>query len=490
VDIVSTVSPLIASVTVNNTTVNNELIDCTLTLAGDGRASTFDITLADNDNQYNTLVPGNNVAVSVAKSVASLTTIFQGVVERTKRKRPDANVTYLTLSGTDYSTNLLNKIVTAEYHSDTAVRLSGWSVSEIIDDLMTTYAPDITTNNVTAVSSTIIPDIVFNYQPLSDCVRELADYAPLFTFYVDGNKDLHFFFEEGRSSGITLDGTNIRSFDVETDIQNTKNYIYIIGGDELKIDVNNDGVGGGSVTTYDFWRAVQFQPTETDLKELRVYVSKDGNPTMDLDGEIREDNGSDSPSGSLIQIFQIPKSRILNAGFYSALINFKPLNTAQKHWLILYSSGGDASNTYNWFHDGGSSGTIATSVDGVTWSTSATTYTLASQTVYAQPLLFISQDDDSVTKYGQLETVIAKPTITRRDQAELIGQKHKKQYARARKEFRLSIVPPDQIINPGETVTIVDTPTNTSGSFLVTQTEYHIRGYETYDMSLRAFGTV
>ena len=487
-----TISPLISSVTVANTTVNDILMNCTVTLAGDGRASTFDLSLFDTHNSYtNTFKAGDEVAVSVAKSVGSLTNIFTGLVDRTKIDRPEKNVTIFSLGGADYSTKLMNTIVpgqqdTGSYHSDSIVRQSGWSISEILDDLMSKHVPDITTNNVTHVSNTILPDVVFNYQPLSDCIKELADYAPLYTFYVDGNKDLHFFFEEARDSGVILDNTLIRSLTVEVDTENTKNRAYILGGDELLIDINNT-TASASVTTFDFWRASRKTLSQVDLRDLQLYISKTGNPPTDFEGEIRETNGN-NPTGSVVKIFSIPKSKILNAGWYQANINYHPINTGKDHWIIAYKSGGDSSNTYNWFHNNSTDGSISTSTDGTSWSNTSSTYTFAAKTIYGKPLVLISEDDPSIKKYGAFETTISQPNITRRDQADIIGRQYMRQSARARKELRMSIFPPDQILLPGQTVYVSDTPTSTSGNFLITEITYSIKGYETYDVGLRCFG--
>lgn len=64
------------------------------------------------------------------------------------------------------------------------------TIADIIDDLVTSYAPSFTTNNV--ASNFVIQKIVFNQLPVSTCIKRLAEIVS-YDWYVDEDKDIHFF---------------------------------------------------------------------------------------------------------------------------------------------------------------------------------------------------------------------------------------------------------------------------------------------------------
>jgi hypothetical protein len=67
---------------------------------------------------------------------------------------------------------------------------TGQSITAIITDLVSSYAPTFT---VTNVNSGFIPEkIVFNQVPLTTCLKRLADIVN-YDWYIDEDKDVHFF---------------------------------------------------------------------------------------------------------------------------------------------------------------------------------------------------------------------------------------------------------------------------------------------------------
>ena len=64
------------------------------------------------------------------------------------------------------------------------------TIEDIIDDIITGYAPTFTTTNVS--STFTISRIVFNQVPVGNCIKRLADIVQYY-WYIDPDKDIHFF---------------------------------------------------------------------------------------------------------------------------------------------------------------------------------------------------------------------------------------------------------------------------------------------------------
>lgn len=109
--------------------------------------------------------------------------VFGGTVVSVK-KAPfsGAEGEILQIKCTDYTYLMDSRMAARVYENET--------ITDIIDDLITSYAPGFTSNNVT--STFVIEKIVFNQVPLSQCIKRLAEITN-YNWYVDENKDVHFF---------------------------------------------------------------------------------------------------------------------------------------------------------------------------------------------------------------------------------------------------------------------------------------------------------
>jgi hypothetical protein len=106
------------------------------------------------------------------------------------------------------------------------------TIEDIIDDLVTSYAPTFTTNAVT--STFLINKIVFNQIPLSDCLRRLAEIVS-YDWYIDVDKDIHFFPQYANSAPFNLTDTNgnyvYKSLNRLTDGSQLVNRVKVRGGE-------------------------------------------------------------------------------------------------------------------------------------------------------------------------------------------------------------------------------------------------------------------
>jgi hypothetical protein len=113
---------------------------------------------------------------------------------------------------------------------------------DIAVNLMESFAPEgmFTTNHV-QVGNFNVSTIQFNYQQLSKALQALATQIG-WDWFIDADRDLHFYFAEGNAASsseviqapIVIDDTTgdieWPTLDVQVDITNMKNAVYVVGG--------------------------------------------------------------------------------------------------------------------------------------------------------------------------------------------------------------------------------------------------------------------
>lgn len=83
-----------------------------------------------------------------------------------------------------------------------------------------------------------ITTIKFNYEQVTKCLEALANQIG-WQWYIDPDKKVHFFLAENNTAPITIDDTSggieWNTLDVDQNLQNMKNSVYVIGGTYKKI---------------------------------------------------------------------------------------------------------------------------------------------------------------------------------------------------------------------------------------------------------------
>jgi hypothetical protein len=116
---------------------------------------------------------------------------------------------------------------------------------DIVIDLVTNFCggKGFTTNHVMK-GNFLVPSIKFNYQQPTKCLESLAKLIG-WEWYIDPVKDIHFFLGdiesaagEGGTAPVTIDQTSGQiewnSLNVDTNLQNMKNSVFVIGGNYSK----------------------------------------------------------------------------------------------------------------------------------------------------------------------------------------------------------------------------------------------------------------
>lgn len=179
---------------------------------------------------------------------------------------------YPGITGRDYGADLGAKLVRKRYAAQTP--------KQIIDDILTTYfsGAGFTTTNVADGPAVTIG---FNYRPADVCIASLADLIG-YEWYVDYDKDIHFFPKESEYAPISLaDGsTNYRGFRVLRDPTQIRNRVYVRGATYYGAEKTVNLVGNGQTRVWQL-------PYE--IKE----VSMDLNGAAVTDGVDNLTNGKD-----------------------------------------------------------------------------------------------------------------------------------------------------------------------------------------------------
>jgi len=194
----------------------------------------FEVTTHENK----TFVPTINQAVVLTENG---TKEFSGVIVSVSQSTERKIVRY-KISCKDNSQHLDRKVVTERFENKTL-----WF---IVDYLITTYADaeSFTVNNVGGAGLTI-NSIAFNRIPLSECFKKLSKLTN-FSWYVDYDKDIHFFSKNTEPAPFSLTDTSgnyqYDSLTISEDLSQIRNSITVEGGtkigDERVVYEDGDGV--------------------------------------------------------------------------------------------------------------------------------------------------------------------------------------------------------------------------------------------------------
>ena len=154
--------------------------------------------------------------------------IFGGVItERNQIIKGGLLIAY-EIRCKDYSQYLDRRVVVRNYASVTA--------RSIVLDLISVYTSGFTTTNVAATTPTV-GSIKFNYEQVTRCLTQLADQIG-WDWYVDPDKDIHFFDSENLSAPFELSDTGDKyewnSLEINNTITQIKNSVFVRGGEYKK----------------------------------------------------------------------------------------------------------------------------------------------------------------------------------------------------------------------------------------------------------------
>lgn len=163
---------------------------------------------------------------------------------------------YIDVRCKDYTHALDRQLVSKTYTSQT--------VNSIISNLITTFSTGFTTTNVNC--TTTIDKVQFNYLPISKCLEKLTELVGGFDWYVDYDKDIHFFETSAVLATFDITDTSanyiFNSLEVNEDTSQLRNEVIIRGGTLTSASTRTELLSGDG-TKVIFPLATKFSTTPT-----------------------------------------------------------------------------------------------------------------------------------------------------------------------------------------------------------------------------------
>jgi len=183
---------------------------------------------------------------------------FGGHILRVNEVAPEIGQREYDVECVGYEQRLVRKLVDKAYEDVT--------VLEIIQDLHTNYFPSgFTITNAQGMLE--IDKIVFNYVPLNEALSRLAELVN-YDWYVDYDKDLHFFPKEENLAPVTVQDDNgsyiYRTLKIRRDNSQVRTTIIIRGGTFLGNTLSADYEADGTERIFTLpYKLSEFQATLT-----------------------------------------------------------------------------------------------------------------------------------------------------------------------------------------------------------------------------------
>lgn len=204
--------------------------------------------------------------------------VFAGTVQRiTDRPIGHHNIEF-NVTCVDYTRDLDNLLIVERFENTT--------VQAVIEYLIDTYAPTFTYNNVVAPQE--IDSVAFNRIKITQCLKKLAD-GYNFSWYVDYDKDLHFFAREDEVAPFNITDTSdnyiFESLTFNRDLSQLRNKVLVEGGEVEGATRTVKYAGNGEQDTFDTQYKFAEKPTVTvDGVAVAVgteYVDQDNEASFD-----------------------------------------------------------------------------------------------------------------------------------------------------------------------------------------------------------------
>jgi hypothetical protein len=307
------------------------MADLTVSIYDYDSSSNIDVTSRTQTVSINEKIDGMSALTATLKNLDEThefdditvtyggSTVFKGVItsQSDELRGGGALYRYSTWQAADFSLKFERRVVNRVYDNV--------NVEAIIADLLVKYPCGITSNNVQTTNK-LIDHIAFQYEPLLGCIKKLADITG-WRWYVDANKDLHFFeTDEGTAATVfstTTTGGHVRNIlhdtltvDTEVDAR-TANSVWVVGAKTAApnyIDQYWTGDGNNSVFT------TAFVPNYPEVYEngvaKTIEVDKGGtsskNYVYDKKNRVLIRNAGVLPSGVILRFKYRPTVQIID----------------------------------------------------------------------------------------------------------------------------------------------------------------------------------
>lgn len=179
--------------------------------------------------------------------------IFAGIIAQVEESI-EAKLLKYQVKCKDWTHYLDRQLVAEKYENMT--------VNQIIADINTNYLTGFTIANVNCGLTVV--SITFNRLPVSKCLQLLAEQVN-YNWYVDYNKDIHFFSKNSEAAPFNLTDGNgkyiFNSLEITDDLSQIKNRVLIRGGEMVGGSRTENHQGDGAKKTFALGHKFAAKPT-------------------------------------------------------------------------------------------------------------------------------------------------------------------------------------------------------------------------------------
>lgn len=210
---------------INGTFVDGRNLVITDLLTNEANTASFELV----DTYTNKPTEGQEIIITFSGSRIFAGRITRIDPEKVSNAGASSNFNFF-IECTDWQVDLDKKMVVKSYSSTT--------LDVVVKDIIDSYTSGITYTNVIVSGAPAITKIIFNYEYVSECFSQLAEQTG-WDWYVDYNKDLHFFPQETNEAPIELldDGEEFDELRISTDESQIVNRVFVRGGYYLSTSV-------------------------------------------------------------------------------------------------------------------------------------------------------------------------------------------------------------------------------------------------------------
>ncbi|KPV42025.1 hypothetical protein [Alicyclobacillus ferrooxydans] len=248
-----------------------------------------------------------------------------GLVTQYDTGQSGPNFKAIALSGQDYTSKTMNVLVTGAYLNQT--------YDYIIKDILSIYFPDITTNHVETGAGTV-DYISFQSKAAFDAFGQLANMAG-WDWYVDENKDFHWFSAAENPNPIVLTNTganaNVLEGSVKVTVDGTQmqNKITFYGGSYESSARTESRLGDGQTTTWQLTYPIAKYVSYANASQLTPQT-----PTVSVNG-VAKTVGQDGIDTGMDFYISTGQNYITQAQGATPLASGDVLTVTYTYWIPL-----------------------------------------------------------------------------------------------------------------------------------------------------------
>ncbi len=404
------------------------------------RSDYFEIVLNNNDGLLSEKFQiGDDVYLYFDENYPVESKIFHGLITGIDFEIDMYGSNKLILSGEDYGSVRFGQTVISG-----AENYSNYTASDIVDDLILRYCPEITTDNLETFTEQI-PYISLAWEYVGQAIEKIANLVGA-DYYVDENDDLHFYDPTDLASSHSIAASQILNATIKKDSSKFFDRVFVVGGKQGFLDQSQTSTTT-EVSLHDKNYASPFTTSKTNLLYVEAYVKKVGNPLDAFKFMIVEDNSG--PTGSIVGFGTIlAKNTSIDGSWVKSDYIDVHLDITKLHWIV-YQKVGTAADTFKVAHDNTTASGHKYSTDGSSWTSG--TGKLAFKTYYGVQIVKNASGAKMFDNHTDIPIVDL--SIKDTDTALMLAQQKVIEYA-LENSSKLMINPSGKRIKAGEVISI------------------------------------